>query len=380
MTWCHGTTGLGDAACPSAQPNPARDLITYFDAPSSQQIDYGVPGLQDFIDDGYVVCATDYQGLGTPGQHDYMVNRTQARDAVYLVHAARQLDVGMGTKFGAVGWSQGGGGSAAVAELDPEDYGDLKLVGTVAMSPVAAIVAYETPVGLSAALGNQKIAPDSHVAMMLAGFQIANPDTLKLSDYFTPLGVEILETSWNIQPVHHLNDTIARIFRLKGPVMQSPPTNLDAWKAAITNGMPSRISRSRASEPNFGRWSRLGHKNSPDSMKNIAMKKLSVASTTQSTPSGKSAGVLKQGLPSISARPGLTRCTSPLKPKRARLPMTPLPSEPGVGTDAGDTALTRMPFGPSSAPSTLVMVADMRQLSFSFDSNTDFMPSAHASR
>jgi hypothetical protein len=26
LTWCHGTTGLGDAACPSAQPDPVREL------------------------------------------------------------------------------------------------------------------------------------------------------------------------------------------------------------------------------------------------------------------------------------------------------------------------------------------------------------------
>ncbi|MFM8886522.1 MAG: hypothetical protein ACKOKC_08930, partial [Chthoniobacterales bacterium] len=44
MTWCHGTTGIGDAACPSAQPNPARGFLTYFDTPSTQQIDCGVPG------------------------------------------------------------------------------------------------------------------------------------------------------------------------------------------------------------------------------------------------------------------------------------------------------------------------------------------------
>ncbi|MFM7625835.1 MAG: alpha/beta hydrolase family protein, partial [Gammaproteobacteria bacterium] len=138
LTWCHGTTGLGDAACPSAQPNPACELAIYFDARSTQQIDFGVPGLQGFIDDGYVLCATDYQGLGTPGQHQYMVNRTQARDAVYLVHAARTLgDVGAGTKVGCAGWSQGGG-AAAVAELDPEDYGDLKVIGTVCMSPSSA--------------------------------------------------------------------------------------------------------------------------------------------------------------------------------------------------------------------------------------------------
>lgn len=217
--------------------NPARNLITYFDDDSTQQNDFGVPGLQGFLDDGYVVCATDYQGLGTPGQHQYNLNRTQARDAVYLVHAARKIEeAGAGSKFGCTGWSQGGGASGAVAELDPEDYGDLKLVGTVCMSPGSAIVAYTTPVGPTAAMGNTNMPPDSHLVMMLAGFQVANPDKLKLSDYFTPLGIEIIEKAWNIQPVHHLNDTIARLYKLKGAIMQAKPTNLDAWKAAIADG------------------------------------------------------------------------------------------------------------------------------------------------
>ncbi|MFM8766125.1 MAG: lipase family protein [Spartobacteria bacterium] len=237
MTWCHGTTGLGDAASPSAQPNPAREFLTYFDTPSAQQIDCGVPGLQDWINDGYVVCATDYQGLGTPGQHQYVVNRTQARDAVYLVHAARKMEeISVGTKFGASGWSQGGGAAAAVAELDEADYGELKLVGTVPMSPGVASIAYGMPKGLTAALSDPSIPPDGHLLMVLAGFQIANSDVLKLSDYFAPLGVEIIETSWNIQPVHHFCDTVARLFRLKGAIMQSKPTNLDRWQAAITAG------------------------------------------------------------------------------------------------------------------------------------------------
>ncbi|MFM7289653.1 MAG: hypothetical protein ACKO6B_00285 [Planctomycetia bacterium] len=93
--------------------------------------------------------------LGTPGQHQYMVNRPQARDAVYLVHAVRTLDdSGAGTRFGGAGWSQGGGAAAALAELDPADYGDLKLVGTVCMSPVAAEIAFTAPMGPSAALGD----------------------------------------------------------------------------------------------------------------------------------------------------------------------------------------------------------------------------------
>lgn len=71
MTWSHGTTGLGDAGCPSAQPDPAREITTYFESGSLAQIDYGIPGLQKFIDDGWIVTATDYQGLGTEGTHHW---------------------------------------------------------------------------------------------------------------------------------------------------------------------------------------------------------------------------------------------------------------------------------------------------------------------
>lgn len=236
LTWCHGTTGLGDAGCPSAQPDPARELITYFTPEATQQIDYGVPGLQGFIDAGWVVCATDYQGLGTEGMHQYTVNITNARDALHIAHAAQKLGVGAGTALGCAGWSQGGGAAAAIAELDAEDYGDLRLVGTVPMSPGVAKVALQNPVGMAAALKDPSVPPDSHLVMVLAGIQAANPSTLRLPEVFTPLGVEIIETAWNTQPVHHLNDTLARLFRLKGAVMNAEPVNFAAWEAAVVAG------------------------------------------------------------------------------------------------------------------------------------------------
>ncbi|MGI9123467.1 MAG: lipase family protein [Mycobacterium sp.] len=233
LTWCHGTTGLGDAGCPSAQPDPARELITYFDPHATQQIDYGVPGVQGFIDDGWVVAATDYQGLGTPGMHQYTVNRTNARDGVYAAHAARKLDAGAGNQVGCAGWSQGGGAAAAVAELDPADYGDLKLIGTVCMSPGVGKIALETPSTITGALTNPSVPPDSHLVMLLAGIQAANPSKLKLSEAFSPLGVDIINTAWNTQPVHHLNDTVGRMFNLKGAVLNPSPPNFGAWKNAI---------------------------------------------------------------------------------------------------------------------------------------------------
>ena len=165
-----------------------------------------------------------------------MVNRTQARDAVYLAHAARRLDIGAGTTLGCMGWSQGGGAAAAVAELDAEDYGALRLIGTVPMSPGVAAIVLNEPPGLLAVLANASGPPDSHLVMMLAGTQVANQAALSLSDVFTPLGVEIIESAWNIQPIHHLNDTIARLFRLKGPVIHSQPVNFEKWRQAIIAG------------------------------------------------------------------------------------------------------------------------------------------------
>ena len=233
LTWCHGTTGLGDAACPSAMPDPARELITYFDPQATAQIDYGVPGLQGWIDDGWVVAATDYQGLGPPGMHQYTVNITNARDGVYAAHAARKLDIDAGTALGCAGWSQGGGAAAAIAELDAADYRDLKLIGTVCMSPGVTKVGLEIPSPMTTALTGATVAPDSHLVMMLAGIQAANPAKLQLPEAFSPLGVEIIETAWNNQPVHHLNDTIGRMFRLKGAVLNPKPPNFGAWKDAI---------------------------------------------------------------------------------------------------------------------------------------------------
>ena len=240
LTHCHGTTGLGDAACPSALPDPARELTVYFSAESAQQIDFGIPGLQGFIDAGWVVCATDYQGLGTPGMHQYEVNRSNALDAVAIARAAASLPVGAGTRLGCMGWSQGGGAAAAVAELEPDDFGGLTLIGSVPMSPGILSISLDHPTGLAASLHDPTIPPDSHVVMAFSGFAAAYPH-LDLGDILTPLGRSIVDSAWNTQPVHHLNDTLARLFRLKGAILRTDPANMDTWVDAIRHGSAGRV-------------------------------------------------------------------------------------------------------------------------------------------
>ena len=232
MSWAHGTTGLGDAGSPSAQPDPARELTLYFTPGSQTQIDFGIPGLQQFIDDDWVVVATDYQGLGSAGVHQYTVNRTNGIDAVTIVAAARDLPVGAGTRFGVIGWSQGGGSAAATVELDPADYGDLEIVGAVCMSPGVPSIALKLP-GLGSALGGDDIPPDGHLFMILVGMATAFPDTLSLDDVLTPAGRRVFEQGWNVQPVHHLSDTLGRAYKHEGQVMAVDKSKIAAWVTAF---------------------------------------------------------------------------------------------------------------------------------------------------
>jgi len=207
------------------QPDSANELKVYFAPGSTQQIDYGVPGVQGFVDRGYVVCATDYQGLSNSEVHQYMVSRTKARGALFIANAAVQMGVGAGSKLVGYGWSRGGGTAAALAELDDTDFGSLDLRGSVLLSPGVTSIGLENPIGtMAAAMNDPKRAPGSHLVMMLWGHAAAFPQ-LDPADLFTPLGLEVMKQSWKVQPVHHLNDTIARVFRLKGPIFNAHARN-----------------------------------------------------------------------------------------------------------------------------------------------------------
>jgi len=233
LTWCHGTTGMGDAACPSAQPDPARELITYYTVEATQQIDYGIPGVQAFLDAGWVVCATDYQGLGTPGLHQYTINRTNARDAVNIVHAAHRMGLRLSPEIAAMGWSQGGGAAAAVAELDADDFGPLELIGVVPMSPGVPDIGLRMPTGNITAGFDPGTAPTGHLFMTLASMG-STFDELSLDDAFTPLGKEILAATADTQPVHHLTDTLARLHLFRGPIIAFDQSKSDTWLAAMS--------------------------------------------------------------------------------------------------------------------------------------------------
>ena len=75
VAWAHPTTGI----VPRCAPSLALFLF--------QQIQ----GLREMMRRGYIVAATDYPGLGTPGPHPYLVGESEGRAVLDSVRAARAL-------------------------------------------------------------------------------------------------------------------------------------------------------------------------------------------------------------------------------------------------------------------------------------------------
>ncbi|MGH2925721.1 MAG: alpha/beta hydrolase family protein [Solirubrobacterales bacterium] len=148
ITYAHGTTGTADVCAPSRNRpgDPATPYISYVD-----------PQLNAWLAAGYAVVRTDYQGLGTPGPHPYLIGRSEGRSVLDIVRAARQLDPSIGKRFLIAGHSQGGHAALFAAGLASQYVPDLSLRGTVAYAPAShlkeqaeALPALTSPSGLTA--------------------------------------------------------------------------------------------------------------------------------------------------------------------------------------------------------------------------------------
>ncbi|NSC23246.1 lipase [Streptomyces albus subsp. chlorinus] len=122
ITYAVGTVGMGDQCAPSAG------------FPSGTTAE--APLINAALVRGWAVAVTDYEGLGTPGDHTYTVARAEgtavldAARAAQRLPGARKLGVGPRSPVGVMGYSQGGQASAAAAELAASYAPELRVKGT----------------------------------------------------------------------------------------------------------------------------------------------------------------------------------------------------------------------------------------------------------
>jgi acetyl esterase/lipase len=121
IAWAHPTSGVVEACAPSLMPDVSG--LTW--------------GLPQMLAQGYVVVATDYPGLGVPGQiHPYLIGVSEGRAVLDSVRAARDLPhTGASNRFAVWGHSQGGHAALYTGQLAASYAPDLKLVGVAAAAP-----------------------------------------------------------------------------------------------------------------------------------------------------------------------------------------------------------------------------------------------------
>lgn len=214
VAWAHPTSGMATDCAPSRQAAPGSELSW----------------LAAMLANGWVVVATDYYGLGTPGTLPYLVGVSAANDVINSVRAARQIPgAGAGSTFAAWGHSEGGHASLWVGARAASYAPELTLVGVAAAAPAAELVALVKAQWQT--LGSQVIGP--YVA---AAWPAWYPQ-LDAGDILTPDGQRALPTLASECLVPLALDALART-ALEQPLFSQDPMGVPAWAAVATENTP----------------------------------------------------------------------------------------------------------------------------------------------
>ena len=212
LAYAHGTTGLTARCAPSK---------------SNGQGEVALVAAQ-FVPRGFVVAATDYEGLGPPGVHTYVVGQSEGRTVLDSIRAARQLTNDPSRKAVVWGHSQGGGAALFAAELAPTYSPDTGVLGAVAGAPAVEL----RLVGL--ALRNSPFF--GYILMVAAGYHAAYPE-LDLSRILTPKGIAAAEEAGR--------SCFETIDRLRGAnpdeYLKADPGTVEPFATVLEQNTPGNI-------------------------------------------------------------------------------------------------------------------------------------------
>jgi len=186
-----GTQGLGDTCAPSRLLRSG--------------LEYEQVMIAALVTLGFAVVVTDYEGLGTPGEHPYMNRASQAHAVLDAVRAAQALpavpDAG---PVGLFGYSQGGGAVAAAAEVEATYASELDVRGAAIGAPPADLAAVGRTLDGSLAA--------AFLGYAVLGLETAYPDQVHLDDYLNDRGEQLAdaivrECVWESLPKYAFTQT-----------------------------------------------------------------------------------------------------------------------------------------------------------------------------
>lgn len=241
MAWAHGTVGLNDRCAYS------------INGPAAWERDWDY--LNSWIDQGYAIVASDYVGLGTPGNHPYLDGKIEAHNVVDAVKAATAHFSSLSKKWFVAGQSQGGAAALFTARYADEFGGNsngLSYRGAVATGVPAYIetilpLIFRPGVISSSVLG-QKNFPNLtvYVLYIISGLRTAHPEW-NLDSYLTEYGRKWVNTAEGpicdtlSTPGHRSPEGIGDLVKKEnvrlGKLFTKPLNLIPGFKKALTDYM-----------------------------------------------------------------------------------------------------------------------------------------------
>ncbi|MBK9178107.1 MAG: prolyl oligopeptidase family serine peptidase [Acidimicrobiales bacterium] len=207
VSWGHPTQGTADRCAPSVD---GTDSITL---------------LEPLVEAGYVVAASDYEGLGTTSPHLYLVGDSEGRSVLDAARAAQRVAGSGASPTSPValwGFSQGGHAALFGGELAPAYAPELDLRGVAAAAPVS-------DVGSFAARAEGW--PEQFGVLVTIAYAFHHAyDDLRIGDVLTPAAVSdlpLLEQTC-------LDRVLAVYDRPTAEVLKQPPATAPGWPARFT--------------------------------------------------------------------------------------------------------------------------------------------------
>jgi len=172
VTWAHGTTGIADSCAPSLDPAGSSTVAL----------------ANGLLDRGYVVTATDYEGLGIAGRrHPYIAGISEGRGTIDIVRTAVNMpEVKATSNYIVWGHSQGGHAAMFAGHIAAAWAPELTLKGVVAGAPPSQMLL------INAALQTSPF--KYYIGMAAAGLNAGFGDTLApLDKVLTTAGLAWLD-------------------------------------------------------------------------------------------------------------------------------------------------------------------------------------------
>lgn len=180
VVWSHGTTGVGDSCAPSNNELNVRFEIL----------------AKSLLQEGYVIVAPDYEGLGTPGIHPYLNLKSEANSATFAVKAVHEkYSKEFSKSWMSIGQSQGGHSSLGIAELSNNDPNFKGAVATAPASSLGYIITQVAPVAIAQLEQAEKL------NLYPKGTARAVYSELLAYAAYTAVGIRAYDTQFNLSEI-----------------------------------------------------------------------------------------------------------------------------------------------------------------------------------